>query len=84
MKVVHEFRLILTGLEVINVRSASCRLHVWPRAHKHVNTRSGGADDEVAHAQVRGDAVITPGIINDGRRSSSSPTPVGRLSAHTG
>lgn len=72
MKVVHEFGLILTdpGFKVINVESASCRLHVWPRARKRVNTRSGGDDDEVAHAGVRGDAVITPGIINEGRSSS--------------
>lgn len=70
MKVVHEFRLIPTGLKVINVKPASCRLHVWPKARKQVNTCSVGADDEVAHAGVRGDAVITPGIINEGRRSS--------------
>lgn len=55
---------------MINVKSASCHLHVWPRACKHVNTRSGEDDDEVAHAGVSGGAVITPGIINEGRNSS--------------
>lgn len=52
MKVGHEFRLILTDPELRKVKTSSCCLHVWPKACKHVNTCSGGNDDEVAHALV--------------------------------
>lgn len=52
MKVGDEFRLILPDPEQRKVKTSSCCLHVWPKACKHVNTRSGGSDDEAAQAPV--------------------------------